>query len=474
MKQYLKKWALSVNGDVFIESGTERQFRTVFDIVVSPQNAQSFADIRIYNLSKDTIIEQGASITFSAGYLDNFDVIFTGTVTNVLRERDGPEITTRLLCWSGSPRHGRGSANASYGPGASVVDVIRDLVSSWPRFLDIEESQFEGVPLFTDGYIADGDIPKILDELAYQFDFQWVQDRGTIVITRNGKERATPVFEVNQYTGMMGIPEVNRGPAGLGVNVAVRINPYIRANSRINVKSEFSTFSTGNIFISELLGDVSANGQYNVLSMSYSGDSHGDSWDLLIDAIRPLSAPDEVEAPSVTAQSSTGALVWGAKVDQAFRVKVREISESLDINADWLMSVMAFETGRTFDPSQPNLAGGGATGLIQFLPSTARELGTTTSALARMTAVQQLDFVEKYYEQYSGRVRNLGDAYMAVLWPPAIGKPDSYVMWTNSGLTERQYNANAGLDKNTDGQITRGEAVERVQKMFTEGQKFLR
>ncbi|WP_341232365.1 hypothetical protein [uncultured Methylophaga sp.] len=474
MKQYLKKWALSVNGDVFIESGTERQLRTVFDIVVSPQNAQSFADIRIYNLSKETIIEQGASVTFSAGYLDNFDVIFIGTVTNVLRERDGPDIATRILCRNGAPKTDRGSANSSYGPGTSVVDVIRDLARSWPRFLEIEEEQFDGVPFFTSGFVVDGDIPQILDDLAYQFDFTWVQDRGTIVVTRNGKERTTPVFEVNQYTGMMGIPEVNRGPAGLGVNVAVRINPYIRANSRINVRSEFSTFSTGNIFISELLGDASASGQYNVLTMSYSGDSHGDSWDLLLDAIRPSSAPEEAAAPSVTAESSTGALVWGAKVSKEFRAKVREIAEDLNINADWLMSVMAFETGKTFDPSQPNLAGGGATGLIQFLPSTARALGTTTGALSRMTAAQQLDFVEKYYAQYSSRIRNLGDAYMAVLWPAAIGKPDSFVMWTSSGLTERQYNANAGLDKNQNGQITRGEAVERVEKMFIEGQKFLR
>ena len=40
----------------------------------------------------------------------------------------------------------------------------------------------------------------------------------------------------------------------------------------------------------------------------------------------------------------------------------------------------------------------GATGLIQFLPSTARGLGTTTDALAGMSSVEQLNYVEKYFD----------------------------------------------------------------------------
>ena len=38
------------------------------------------------------------------------------------------------------------------------------------------------------------------------------------------------------------------------------------------------------------------------------------------------------------------------------------------------MAVMSFETGGTFDPGIRNAAGSGATGLIQFMPSTAAGL----------------------------------------------------------------------------------------------------
>jgi hypothetical protein len=59
------------------------------------------------------------------------------------------------------------------------------------------------------------------------------------------------------------------------------------------------------------------------------------------------------------------------------------------------MAAMAFETGGSFSPAVPNKAGSGAVGLIQFMPSTAKGLGTSTEALKKMSAVQQLDFVKK-------------------------------------------------------------------------------
>ena len=46
-------------------------------------------------------------------------------------------------------------------------------------------------------------------------------------------------------------------------------------------------------------------------------------------------------------------------------------------NPDFLLACMAFESGMSFCSSIRNAASG-ATGLIQFMPSTARGLGTTT------------------------------------------------------------------------------------------------
>lgn len=453
-------WSMDIDGDPFILQSDGNQFRVTFDVTVTPADTLSFADIRLYNLAKTTAITQGTAIIFRAGFTNAVDTIFSGYVTNVFREREGASVVTRLLCKSGDAREDRGSSQGSYGPNVMLVDILKDLARSWPRQLDIDESQFEDVPPFTSGYVSDGDIPTILNKLAYAFDFEWLQDRGRLVVTRKNKQRTGAMTEVSQFTGMVGIPEVTRGPDGIGVFVVNTLNPYFRINGRINVKSEFSTFNTGNMFISQMSGDAQASGEYNIFALRHRGDSWGNQWVSEIDGIRAGTSDRTI---------STGALIWGAKVDQAFRVKVREIADRLGFDPNWLMAVMAFETGRTFSPSQPNNAGGGAIGLIQFIPSTAKGLGTSTAKLARMTAVEQLDYVEKYFQPYKSRVHNLGDCYMAVLWPAGIGQSDSWVMWT---IGQREYNANAGLDTNRNGSITRGEAVTRVNDEMIRGQQF--
>ena len=74
---------------------------------------------------------------------------------------------------------------------------------------------------------------------------------------------------------------------------------------------------------------------------------------------------------------------------QEFVSKVRDICDKLNIDPEWLMFVMYFESAHTFRPDKVNSISG-ATGLIQFMPSTARALGTTTNALKKMTNIEQL------------------------------------------------------------------------------------
>lgn len=451
-------YSVIINGDTYISESDAYQFRVVFDIDINPGETLAFGDFRIYNLAKASTVDAGSSIEFRAGYTNQVDTIFKGYITNTFRERDGASTVQRFLCKSGDPVHDRGSVNSSYSQGVELLDVLKDIAQQWPRPLDINEDDFAGI-VMTSGYRIDGDIPQMLNKFAYAYDFDWLQDRGRLVITKRTTTRTTPVTEISQFTGMVGIPEVTRGPNGLGVYVINRLNPYFRINGRIDIKSEFQSFNAGNLFVVGLAGDARATGEYNIFALRHRGDSHGNLWVTEIDGLRANSAQPMI---------STGALVWGARVTQEFRVRVREIGGNLNIDPSWLMAVMGFETGYLFNASVKNPKSS-ATGLIQFTSATAKSLGTTTTALARMSSVQQLDYVEKYFNQYKGRINNIGDCYMAVFWPAAIGKPDSYVIATSPSSV---YNANAGLDINRDGTITRGEAVSRVNDSYRRGQQF--
>ena len=158
-------------------------------------------------------------------------------------------------------------------------------------------------------------------------------------------------------------------------------------------------------------------------------------------------------------------LAWGAKVTPEFRAKVRSISASIGCAPSHLMACMAFETGRTFAPWVRN-PGSSATGLLQFMESTAQGLGTSTAALAGMSAVEQLDYVWSYLRPYTGRLGTLADLYAAILWPAAVGKPDDYVVFADKSAA---YAANKGLDVDHDGAVTKKECAAFVERMLVEG-----
>lgn len=162
-------------------------------------------------------------------------------------------------------------------------------------------------------------------------------------------------------------------------------------------------------------------------------------------------------------------LAWGKSVSALFRDRVHWIADDLELDADHLMACMAFESAETFQPDITNGAGSGAIGLIQFMPSTASHLGTTTEKLAAMTAEDQLNYVWKYFAPHKGRLTNLGDIYMAILWPAGIGKPDDWNLFVKGSPRPQLYLQNKGLDLDKDGDVSRAEATRKVQQKLEQG-----
>ena len=134
----------------------------------------------------------------------------------------------------------------------------------------------------------------------------------------------------------------------------------------------------------------------------------------------------------------------------------------------YLLAVMNSESGLKANAKNPN---GGATGLIQFMPSTAKMLGTTTDELARMTPTQQLDYVEKFFNTIKkqagmeGKQLSGADLYSLVFLP---GRANRSVL-TQSG--ENYYSANKGLDLDKNGDISKADLQRRVASCYVDESK---
>ena len=145
-------------------------------------------------------------------------------------------------------------------------------------------------------------------------------------------------------------------------------------------------------------------------------------------------------------------------LDGALAAAIDDVASRLGMDPAWLRAIIEFETGGTFSPSVRN-AQSGAVGLIQFMPATAAGLGTSTAALAQMSGPEQMEYVYRYFQPYAGSIYSVEDAYMAVLWPRAIGQASDYVLFAAPSI---QYQQNAGLDRSGSGRVTKADAAARV------------
>ncbi len=162
-------------------------------------------------------------------------------------------------------------------------------------------------------------------------------------------------------------------------------------------------------------------------------------------------------------------IAWAGVVSEEFVQAVLKVCSVLGwppSKASDLMACMAFETGETFSSTVKNMAGSGAVGLIQFMPATAKGLGTTVENLALMSEIEQLYFVSLYFKPYARRVKTLSDMYMAILMPKYIGALDSDVLFAQPSIAYRQ---NSGLDEDSDGIITKAEASAKVKSKLLKG-----
>jgi hypothetical protein len=151
-------------------------------------------------------------------------------------------------------------------------------------------------------------------------------------------------------------------------------------------------------------------------------------------------------------------------VTPAFLCKLVEMSARHGWDPNGIALVISEESG--FNPAAKNPKGS-ASGLIQFIDSTAAQLGTTTPQIRAMSAEEQLPLVEKFFEtSLRGKIPERPEDYiLSVLGRPSlIGKPDNTPVFTKGS---NEYAANSQLDLDSNGVITVGETRAYMQGVLS-------
>lgn len=133
------------------------------------------------------------------------------------------------------------------------------------------------------------------------------------------------------------------------------------------------------------------------------------------------------------------------KADPAFMEQIKRLSEKFNISEDEIFRVIQGES--SFNPKARNKSG--ATGLFQFMPATAAELGFTTDDIYDMAPAEQA----KVYEKYLDRWKYNGQVPLAVMQgaPAYANKPLNTVVYKKGSAAWEQ---NPGWRPADGGDIT--------------------
>lgn len=246
MKQYLRKVRVKFNGGALIVNpgGIQlHEMKVEFDISGGIESSQNTASVSIWNLAeghRNAVGKEWDEVEIEAGYMppgggDNVGIIFKGRMRDVEHKRDGPDIITTLSCGDGDKAFSRATISKTFPAGTPVQDVVEEIYKQMEaEGMRRGEWKFpDNMPPFKRPYSMCGPCTRELDRLGRGKGFYWSSQNETMEIVP-GNGTIGGVVLISPETGMVDTPTITDN----GVRVSALLNPEIRPNRRVQIKSK--------------------------------------------------------------------------------------------------------------------------------------------------------------------------------------------------------------------------------------------
>lgn len=285
--------------DVELNSGQVEQFGGIpedgqiyeplqiqFKVDQSPNGSFSLAEITLYGLRADrrkALYENGATVTLTAGWRNNYGVVFSGFIRNVEIGRSGPNQFLKLFCSSTDETIQQATFRKAYASGTAQVDIIREVAASFGFPVELV-GDFSGLPAAIKGKtVGPGRSARILYGMSRDFDFTWIVYNGVTWVVRNDARNNVEPVIYKTTNGIIGSPEITE----LGVNIDVLLNPNLRPWDTYTVESETAALSVNGVYYqSRTFPKTNGESTNRIIRMSHEGDFYGDVWQTRIEGDR--------------------------------------------------------------------------------------------------------------------------------------------------------------------------------------------
>lgn len=266
MQQYLRKVRFKAGGLEVNPGGISlHELKIGFSVSKGLSSTQNAATIQLWNLSegsRNALGKELDNVTLEAGYLPpegggNVGIIFKGQIRDVEHRRDGADIITTLSCGDGDKAIRNATIAKTYPKGTPVEDVVDDIYKELEKE-GITKGEFkypDKMPPFKRPYTVCGTCKREMDTLSRGKDFYWSLQNETMEIIP-GDGHIGGVVLLSPETGLIDTPTITDN----GVKAKALLNPEIRPNRRVRIKSETLEMNA-------------ENGEYRVSECTFAGDN---------------------------------------------------------------------------------------------------------------------------------------------------------------------------------------------------------
>lgn len=291
------------------------ELRIKFTILNMDEESPNTANIRVYNLSEDTVKKitgkvpvEFTSVTLKAGYKNGSSgIIFSGTIKQFRKGRennidsyldilaaDGDEIYNFSICNTSLPKEQTSIENR--------LKVISNATGLPVK--QVEQTSFGGV--LPRGKVMWGMNRALMRDIASTIQSTWSINNGTIQVIGFQQYLPNEAVILNAQSGLIGVPE----QTDQGIRIRCLLNPRIAIGGRIRINnSDINQTLQQNQFKLaqgqqtynqwtglQNLADVSTDGDYRVYVCEYHGDTRGQDWYCDIIGLAIDSSSEKVEA----------------------------------------------------------------------------------------------------------------------------------------------------------------------------------
>jgi hypothetical protein len=264
---------------VIIGSLKVEGLRVQFTAKKSLQADPNTLDLKIYNLSETTRANmqmKGVPVVLVAGYLDNAEVVFSGTARTIDHVRERADWVTHIQCGDGEASYTGAQSNISMAAGARVIDVlvrlIQDLqIGAGDAVAALRRGDFTlAYPRYQQGYTGQGSTTRLLDQALRPHGIRWsIQGMALQLLQGTQATKETAVL-LSPSTGLIGSPD-HGAPETPGKPTYIKIRSLLQPSIR-----------PGRILS---LQTRTYRGDYQAWKVDHEGDSHGSSWTTSIEAL---------------------------------------------------------------------------------------------------------------------------------------------------------------------------------------------